>query len=396
LTTNFHPNDWAILAPNNDSGLGRMGEDMRKVLGIQTRLVPSSALSQRRDLQPMTDRLLNVEGSTAHVAECLGGLKGVIAFEKFWHPEFLSLARKLGVKTVCVPMWEWFRGLSPHWGNCDYFACPNDLCLQVVRGYGFNNASVLPWTLDLSRFPGRVVQGAGRHFVHNAGEIDPDDRKGTKDAIAAFAQVQSADIQLTVRTQRVAVETLGDPRITSNVGTLEDPADLYREGDVFIQPSKLEGVGFMVLEAVASGLPVITTNSAPMNQWVQQKEMLAQPTRFVYPSYSSSWVEHAHLHPAKRSSLATCIQWAAQHDLTEVSAFNRDWAETTFRVRALQERWEQVLTYVLALPSQQPIQSGSEPALPCFNLSNRLRQKARQQFGVQLPLLRSPLSQLLG
>ena len=40
-------------------------------------------------------------------------------------------------------------------------------------------------------------------------------------------------------------------------------ADVYRHADVFVFPSLIEGLGLVVLEAMASGLPVITTPNGP-------------------------------------------------------------------------------------------------------------------------------------
>ena len=40
-------------------------------------------------------------------------------------------------------------------------------------------------------------------------------------------------------------------------------ADLYRQADVFVFPTLIEGLGLVVLEAMASGLPVITTPNGP-------------------------------------------------------------------------------------------------------------------------------------
>jgi glycosyltransferase involved in cell wall biosynthesis len=45
--------------------------------------------------------------------------------------------------------------------------------------------------------------------------------------------------------------------------TQQQLADLYRQADVFVFPTLLEGLGLVVLEAMASGLPVITTASGP-------------------------------------------------------------------------------------------------------------------------------------
>lgn len=44
--------------------------------------------------------------------------------------------------------------------------------------------------------------------------------------------------------------------------------DLYRAGDVFIFPSIKEGWGLVVLEAMAAGLPVISSNIEPMTEYL--------------------------------------------------------------------------------------------------------------------------------
>ena len=58
-----------------------------------------------------------------------------------------------------------------------------------------------------------------------------------------------------------------DPRIEFIEKTVSAPG-LYFRGDVYLYPTRLEGIGLTICEALASGLPVITTNDAPMNEFV--------------------------------------------------------------------------------------------------------------------------------
>jgi len=45
---------------------------------------------------------------------------------------------------------------------------------------------------------------------------------------------------------------------------------LYHLGDVYAYPTTLDGLGLTVFEALACGLPVITTNCAPMNEVINK------------------------------------------------------------------------------------------------------------------------------
>ncbi len=382
----FDFDQWALVAPNDDSGLGRMAQDIKAMLPMGRHLVTSTQRMSNRPLVEPRETWLDAACSVTDLAAQLAGLQGVICLERpNWHPELLPTVRRLGMHSVGVPMWEWFRGRSPQWRNCDLFACPNEVCLKVVRSYGFENAVLIPWVLDLARFPARVVRGPARHFVHNAGLIDPDDRKGTHEAIAAFQSVRQPDLRLTVRIQKGEALSPGDSRIHLFSGNLPNPAALYAEGDAFIQPSKLEGIGFMVLEAVASGLPVITLNHPPMNEWVRQPELLAQIRRLAYPAYSSAWIEHSRLRLPRIDDLARKILWAAEHDLEPISRANRAWAEETFDPACLREKWERALAELHRTPAGDPVELSAEPPPPCFSVSHRIRSKVTDLTGWRVP-----------
>lgn len=384
---------WALVAPNDDTGIGRMAQDFMAVIAFGRHLVtPSDRLVNRPLADPRLQPLAEPD-SPAAVAAALRGLEGILIIERSpWNRRVLAVARSLGVRSVCVPMWEWFRGLSPQWRNCDFFACPNRQGLAVVRAYGYDNSALVPWALDLARFPARRVTGPARHFVHNAGLVDPDDRKGTGDVLRAFARVPGRDLRLTVRVQRAAdLPEVRDPRLRIEVGNLPTPQELYATGDAFVQPSKLEGLGFLVLEPVASGLPVITLDAAPMREWVAQPELRVRPGRFAYPAYSAAWIEHSHLLPPHPRDLAARLAWAAAHDLAEVSAANRAWAEREFAPARLLAAWTELFDAVVARPATTSVHDEPEPPLPCHRLASRLRQRIAQYTGWRLPFFRRPL-----
>jgi hypothetical protein len=338
---------WAVVAHKDDSGFGRQAADIRAVLGLGYHLaIPSERLSDK-PLQPPYELSLSPSANDAYVRSLLQMLEGIIFFERSdWHPRLLELAREMKVTTICVPNWEWFRPDLHHWRFCDFFICPTKFTLRILQRAGFKNATYLPWTLNLQAFPGRAVKGSARVFIHNAGLVDADDRKATADTILAFKRVKRKDIRLIVRLQRAAELPEPDDRIDIRIGNLDHPSQLYADGDVAIQPSKMEGVGFMVLEPVCIGMPVITLDYPPMNEFVHHRELLVAPKWFKRRAYATTWVRHAHLRLPRQSDLARKIAWCAENDLSPISKYNRELAEKTFSTTALRKCWLEVLESV--------------------------------------------------
>ena len=57
----------------------------------------------------------------------------------------------------------------------------------------------------------------------------------------------------------------------------EELADFYRQAEVFVYPSLYEGFGLPVLEAMACGVPVITSNVSAMPEVVGDAAILVEP-----------------------------------------------------------------------------------------------------------------------
>ena len=163
----------------------------------------------------------------------------------------------------------------------------------------FNNhpqVIYIPWGTDLDLFQKEDRQKSGKElvFFHSCG-MSPI-RKGTDILVNAFQNV-SGYTKLIIHSQRAldefpAIESVveKDPRIEWIKGDIGPPG-LYHLGDVYVYPTRLEGIGLTIPEAFASGLPVITTDEPPMNEFVihQQNGMLVDVAEYKQREDNYYW-----------------------------------------------------------------------------------------------------------
>jgi glycosyltransferase-like protein len=79
--------------------------------------------------------------------------------------------------------------------------------------------------------------------------------------------------------ERLGLKMDQDIRVLGNIPDVNMP-DLYGAGDVFVFPSLKEGWGLVVLEAMASGVPVIASDIEPLTEYLKDGEnaVLIPPT----------------------------------------------------------------------------------------------------------------------
>ena len=342
---------WAIMAVKNETGVGRMAKDLRRCLHpIRQFVMPAYRLPGQALAEGETR--LEAEDSDAVLREQLAGLQGVISFDDSdFSLRLIRLAHGMGIRTVHVVLWEWLRYYLPEVQLYDLLVCPNHFAAKITRGLRLDRVRELTWPMNLEPLPSRSITGRARRFMHNVGLYEPDDRKGTAVTLEAFRQVRSPDVELVVRVQNKLPLPLDDPRIRVESRHFEHHGELYELGDVAIQPSKCEGIGFMLLEAIASGMPVLTTDYPPMNEYVSNPRMLTPTQWGKKPAEQTSYIPQAHFKIPRTRALAKRITWCAEHDLSAISAANRAWAEATFAPAKVRHEWIVELERLLDGPS---------------------------------------------
>ena len=178
-------------------------------------------------------------------------------------------------KRLGIPIGAYVDYYNPE--TVDFFAIYDFLFCNTKRHYsvfkGHPNAVYIPWGTDIELFSPTPATGKSNTlvFFHSCGMNAI--RKGTDLLLRAFQMVEG-DAALLIHSQRPLTEyphidqtILLNPRIQVVVGDVHAPG-LYCRGDVYVYPTQLEGIGLTIAEALASGLPVITTDCPPMNEFV--------------------------------------------------------------------------------------------------------------------------------
>ncbi len=183
-------------------------------------------------------------------------------------------ANKLGIVTGAYIDYYREDNLA-EFKNYDFLLCNTNRHYSVFKDY--KNCIYIPWGTDTEKY--RPKSDFDRlnsevRFFHSAGMGGYQHRKGTDLVIDAFCKVKGA-ARLIVHSQKQP-EYLGseivsaikeDPRITFISKTVPAPG-LYHLGDVFVYPSRLEGIGLCMAEALACGLPIIVPDESPMKDFV--------------------------------------------------------------------------------------------------------------------------------
>lgn len=264
--------------------------------------------------------------------------------QRAWAP--VLQARSMGVK--CAAYIDYYRADTVELFELyDLLICHTSRHYQVFASDP--RAELISWGVDVDHFsPGeRQLQASTEPLVvvHSAGMGGPSDRKGTDLVLQSF-HATKGDATLRVHTQlpkeqwpKAWQEVLArEPRIQMLTGPL-NPVDLYRSGDLYLYPSRLEGIGLTLPESLACGLAAITTATPPMDEFVKEGEngSLVPVWQFRGRSDGYFWPE-AWL---DASDLTACLQryvnqpsLARQqgHVARELMVSQRNWKSQIFKI----------------------------------------------------------------
>tara|TARA_Y100000034_G_scaffold25708_3_gene30546 strand:+ start:9988 stop:12516 length:2529 start_codon:yes stop_codon:yes gene_type:complete len=186
-----------------------------------------------------------------------------------------AVKRDTHCKVYLLPMIEIVRESElEKFGMADAVLCHNAVAVEALRGV--SNTKYIGWCAEKQTRKRRKAKKATT-FFHAAGWGGDRDRKDTSSVVQAFHMMSGA-VRLVITSQKKlnrypeAIKNIvnDDERIEFHEGNLSraEFSDIMDRCDVAVYPSMWEGLGLPLYEALSHGLPVVTTDAAPMNEIV--------------------------------------------------------------------------------------------------------------------------------
>lgn len=201
-----------------------------------------------------------------------------VIFNEEYDWNLVHAAKKTGAR-VLTYLDYYKNDWKPQIGLYDAVLCSTRRSYELVRDVC--RAHYIGWAVDNELFQPRDENGEKFTFFHNAGWLGINYRKMTPAAIVAFDAVSKhlphinffihSQAEMELLPPEIIEKVRNNPRITYHVETVPAPG-YYHKGRIMVFPTKLEGLGLPLFEALACGLPVIATDAPPMNEFIRHGE----------------------------------------------------------------------------------------------------------------------------
>lgn len=262
-----------ILSYKNNSGIGNIAHNFEKYLEIDNFFVvnfPEKPL--RKDWLKGNEYIGSKsthQTASDEIREWFSRskIKKLLIIETPFNWNLFDIAKEFGIDVYALIHWECFQP-DKRWLKVKRLFSNTKYGVEYIKKLGFENIEYIPYPVDIDYLEYRQ-RAKVEKFLYIYGYGGVWDRKNIK---VVLDVQQRLKFPLLIRTQ-VPLNITGE-NIEVRQGDIENYKDLYVEGDVLFYPTKFEGLGLEILEAMACGIPVITTDAPPMNEYIRENELL--------------------------------------------------------------------------------------------------------------------------
>jgi glycosyltransferase involved in cell wall biosynthesis len=330
----------AVVGWAGDSGVGRELIDACRNLPIMAAFVlENPSKPTRRDLLHVPN-FVSMGGGESDMESFLNGYKPdtILTWEVPGSWKYPAIWKRRGIKWIHMVHWDWFAPQYMDLWRSAQLLSPNKMCQNELLALELPS-TYLPVPVDTKRLKFKLRKKADT-FISVYGFGGQDNRRSLHEVFAAWRMLKS-ETPLLIFAQKDPPELEGlepVPGAQISVGNVPEPADLYTIGDIAVQPSRYEGVGVSMVEAQATGIPVIAINAPPMNEIV--RDLLVPVDRVIDIQIMGKSLPSFVPSPGGLAALVGSIRGT---DISELSLGAREMVEKKFSWTALREQWIQIL-----------------------------------------------------
>jgi len=296
-----------------NSGLGELNRQIASNCPIASWLIKPHDWKRTNDLLDDEIHSIICKNGDDRISKFIQASGTLLFCETQYYPGLLEEAKKAGKRLVCIPMMEWTPKKS--WtSKVDLFICPTFQCYETLKKEGLPCIH-FPWPTDTERFKFQPRRTCNKFLFLN-GNGGWGGRKGL--SVLTKAKELWPEMPVVVRSQK-AVKPGTNLEI---LGELKDNDGLYSEGDVLLSPHTVDGLGLELMEAMACGMPVISTQGDPWDEIPSIAKVESSISRKAMPMREVDW------YSCSPESLVTSCKSLLGSDISQESAMARAWAES--------------------------------------------------------------------
>ncbi len=337
----------------NNSGLGNYISNFRKHLPFDSQFVIKHPDKGTHPIDiPHTFGSITATEDTLKEYLDVHSPDVVVIIETPFNDAFFQILHDRGVKVVYVPMIDCrsVNVIKPFFPYIDVILNHTKVGHNLYKDVADGKAYYIPYPIDTEYFCPEKSNIRPYTFLHNQGVGGAGFRKATDQVFIAFRQAQFASPGATLLVNSQPYEhthsqLLKDARnVTVKIQDYPEAIDIYRDARVYIAPSRREGLGLPVLEAMSCGLAVITTDAPPMNEWFEQDHLLVPIVSSIDLPYGDIPMVTPNIY-----KLFEKILYAQEHPkhMNRMGKANRKIIEEKFSWRVLKDEYTELFERIM-------------------------------------------------
>lgn len=319
-----------------NTGIGSLIEDLKNNLPVDSHYVIRHHLYgiDQRKLSPM----VYLGSGPVDLQRWVSQRSAVIVVEAPFENALPILCYSKRVPLICIVNIDWFNPKEPWVKFVSTFVAPNKFTYQSLLAMGINNVEYIPASVDTEMFQFRQ-RNVCNQFLFCNGRGGFRQRKGADLVEKAFSEMKYPLDICTQSSVNFCTE------LSSLIeGDVQDRNSLYASGDVYVAPTRWEGYGLHILEAMACGLPVLTTSGDPMAEYVRNTEWHINVKKVEQMKGPGRFSALAH-EPDLVSFKERLAHWYRK-SVREASESNRKLIEREYSWRANRDKWLAMLSRI--------------------------------------------------